>query len=148
MDIRGDNITFDPGIYVITGFMDIRGTNMTMNGVTFFFTCSSYPTSTCSPGQGGGSFNFHGSGTSTISPPSSGPYAASPGFTGIPFFVDRNNVGATSTCDDFRFLSGTINTTGSFYGKSACVRISAGGAFSGGIVASRVLVTGGTMTVG
>jgi prepilin-type N-terminal cleavage/methylation domain-containing protein len=146
-------VAFPPGIYVITGLLDVKsGANgLNLAGVTLYFACTSYPTP-CPPGSQGGSFLFRqGSGTVTLTPVTSGEYAATPQFPGISIFIDRNNVASSYAAPNGRptpiFTSGTTNAIGAVYALSAQVTVTGGGSFSGGIVSKTFDISGGSGTI-
>jgi prepilin-type N-terminal cleavage/methylation domain-containing protein len=147
LTIKGP-VSFAPGVYVITDFLSFTsGTgNLTLNGVSFYFGCSAYPTP-CASGTDGASFRFQqgNSETITLNPYTGGDFANS----GIGLFLDRNNIGQVG-CDKTStgVTSGITVIKGALYAKSACVTLSGGGSIPGGVVAAQVVVTGGAMSVG
>lgn len=112
------SLTMEPGTYVITNSLSFSGNGtLTANGVTLYFACSLYPTP-CAAGQAGGSFSLIGNGSTSVTPPTSGP------FQGLSIFADRNNTGASSLSGNGNLLSGTI------YTKSADLGLSGNGTLS------------------
>ncbi len=85
------NCVLKPGLYVVTGANHRSGqTNVTANGVTFYFGCQDSSTSTprlraCATGEKGGDLLFTGSATLNITAPTSGATA------GLAMAADRNN---------------------------------------------------------
>jgi len=141
-------VSFAPGVYVVTDFLAFKsGTgNLTLDGVSFYFGCSAYPTP-CASGEDGGSFRFQQGSTETITlnPYTGGDFAN----TGIGLFLDRNNIGQVGCSNTSTGITSGISIIrGALYARSACVTLSGGGSIPGGVVAAEVVVTGGAMTVG
>jgi hypothetical protein len=146
--VQASNVTFQSGVYVITGFLQFTSipTNP-LAGVSFYFGCSNYPTPCAAGGQTGGSFRFQGGGTLAMTPVTSGDLGAA----GITLFMDRNDTGGTGTCDKTNgpsFTNGQTGISGAIYAASACVLLSGGGSISGGVIAKQIDVTGGTWNFG
>lgn len=101
------SLTMAPGTYIITHSMSFSGSgSLTANGVTLYFACAAYP-SPCSSGQSGASFSITGNGTTSITPPASGP------FQGLAIFADRNNATSSSlNGNGGTLLTGTVYTKG------------------------------------
>jgi Flp pilus assembly protein TadG len=134
------SLTLNPGTYVITQSLSMTGTgNLIANGVTLYFACPEYP-SPCTPGEQGGSFSITGSGTLSISPPTSGT------FQGLSFFADRNNVGPTggSNLDG----NGGSPESGTIYTKSMPLTLNGNGTsttistINSMVIASTLTLTG------
>lgn len=128
------SLTLQPGVYCITGALNVAGGTFTANGVTLYFLCgtSSAP-SACSSGAQGGSFSLSGNGVYDMSAPSSGPY------DGMAIFYDRNN---TSTLSVAGTSSDAIS--GTIYGKSSALQFSG----TAGTFTLNSMVVGDTVSVG
>jgi hypothetical protein len=109
MTLLNVNVTFNPGLYIITGGINWQRTNTTGNGVTFFFT------------KVGGTTKY---GTVVMTTLSQIDLNAASGTTfgvansngalaGILFFCDRNWVNATA--QDFQYNSSTGYNSGVWY---------------------------------
>jgi Flp pilus assembly protein TadG len=97
----GSTLTLSPGTFVITTQLNVNGGTLMATGVTIFLTCTTYPTA-CGSGALGGYITV-GSGSFTLSPPTSGPYF------GLTVFADRNNVSRNT------FSSSTATVSGTWY---------------------------------
>jgi len=135
----GSVLTLLPGIYFIAGSFSVGGTGgASVNesatpGVMLYFTCSASGqiTACVSPGQTGGSLSLGGTGSMTLSPMPTGPYA------GLTVFADRNNNAPMS-------LSGTpgLSFTGTIYAKDAALSING----TGGTIGSMIIVSSATIS--
>ena len=127
------NLTMNPGLYVFTGAFSVSGAwNITGNGVTLYFGCSSYPTACSSSGQSGGSLSLNGAGNMTFSAPTSG------STQGMLVFFDRHNTSNLA-------LTGASNTTisGTFYARSSSITLNgAGNGIDSLIVVDKAQITG------
>ncbi len=101
LNIWGSNVTFQPGLYIITGGGTWLSSTVTGTGVTIFLT------------KGGGSNSYTNlaiNGTSvTFTAPTS---TANGGLTGIVFFADRN---WNSSTQGITLTSCTVTTDGIWY---------------------------------
>jgi hypothetical protein len=136
--LTGNSIlTLQSGTYIITGAFTVGGTggaSITENsGVMLYFTCSSGGvTAPCtSPGQAGGSLNLGGTGSMTLSPMTSGPYA------NLTVFYDRNNNSPMT-------LSGTpgFALEGTIYAKDSSLALNG----TGTTLSSMVIVNSATIS--
>jgi prepilin-type N-terminal cleavage/methylation domain-containing protein len=153
-------VTFPPGIYVITGLLHVQAgaDGASLAGVTLYFACTNYP-APCDRNSQGGSFDFGQDPgnvaltpiTVTLTPVTTGEYAATTQSKGISIFVDRNNVASSHIDVDGRptpvFASGTTNVAGAVYAAGARITITGGGNFVGGIVAKAFDIAGGNDTI-
>jgi Flp pilus assembly protein TadG len=106
-------IAMGRGLYVVTGSANING-NIVANGVTLYFVCGTYlAPRACNVGDSGGSLNFVGSNTLTITAP-----AAGEANQGLAIVADRNNTATLS----FRG-SQTTQNTGTIYAKSGTLNV-------------------------
>jgi hypothetical protein len=87
----GSTCNVQPGLYVVTGSNHYSGqTDITANGVTFYFTCQDTSTTqprarTCNPGEDGGDLLMTGQASLTITPQTTGSLA------GVSLVSDRNS---------------------------------------------------------
>ena len=114
----GGSLTMEPGTYIITQGISFSGNgSLTANGVTLYMACSMYPTPCLSTGEAGATFSITGNGSTSITPPTSGP------FQGLTIFDDRNN---TDTNSSLNGNGGTL-LTGTVYAKSIFLTITGNG---------------------
>jgi Tfp pilus assembly protein PilX len=132
--MSNSNVTFNPGTYILYGggFTQSNGTT-TGAGVTFYNTCSPSP---CSGGNNYKPVTISGSGSSTLSAPTSG------SLTGIIFFEDPT---AKALSNDS--VSGNSSTcfTGVLYfpqGKLTYSGGSSGGSCNTQLVADEIVFSG------
>jgi hypothetical protein len=118
------NLYLNPGTYVITGpagesVSVSSGGSIQGTGVTLFFTCSNFPSQSCScPGSSPGSnLKISSDGGLKITAPTTGTYA------GVAIFFDRCNTGAIELS-----ANGSTPVTGAIYAKSSPLLLTANGA--------------------
>lgn len=105
--------TMSPGLYVVTGHSGISGNNsIKALGVTMYFTCGTpaAPRLCTLADANPGDLVFGGTGTLTITAPTTGPTAGHPEVAGVAIIADRNNTGFFSYKGN-----GTIANTGTIY---------------------------------
>ncbi len=102
---NGGTFTMAPGVYYIQGgsFNIANGCTLTGNGVTIYID------------NGGGTINFEGGTKTTLTPPTSGPYA------GLSYFQDRNSAVPPNIAN-----GSTINMSGTFYAAGAALTFAGG----------------------
>jgi hypothetical protein len=102
-------VTMNPGLYYLQGGLSISGGgSLSGSGVTIY-------------SDGGGALSMVGTGSLTLSPPSSGPYQ------GITIFQERSSGQTISVKGN----GNNTNITGTFYAASAGLAIDGGGASVG-----------------
>jgi len=114
--------TLNPGIYVITGGITLKGNDLlTGSGVMLYFACSNYP-SECAPGIAGAGIKATGNGAMRITPPTSGVYQ------GLSIFADRNNTSTFTYRGNGTNENGLTNGgAGTFYMKSGTLDLRGNG---------------------
>jgi Putative Flp pilus-assembly TadE/G-like len=130
-------LTLEPGIYFIAGSFTVGGTGgasvYESEGVLLYFTCmsGSQLAACASGGQSGGTLSLSGTGSMTLEPQSTGPYA------NLTVFYDRNNDAGIT-------LSGTpgLSITGTIYAKSASLALNG----TGDTLASYIIVNSATIS--
>ncbi|MFN2450764.1 MAG: pilus assembly protein TadG-related protein [Candidatus Dormibacteria bacterium] len=133
----GYTVTFAPGVYIVLGELSVSNVGSVVgSGVTFYFTCATYPTPVAclSTGQAGGYYFQNGAPVVTLAAPTGGSLA------GMLFYSDRNN-----TATDTLTGGGGSTFTGDIYAKSANVTVtgtSSALAANSTIAANTVTVTG------
>jgi hypothetical protein len=133
----------ETGTYFITGPFTVGGTggaSITQSaGVMMYFTCSSggQVTACASPGQSGGSLSLGGTGSITLAPQTTGPYA------NMTIFYDRNNNAPLS-------LSGTpgLSIQGTIYAKDSALNMNGTGTTLGSLIIVNSATISGTGTLG
>jgi hypothetical protein len=109
------NVTFQPGVYVISGgsFKINAGANVVGSGVTFYLT-------------NGARIQFNGNATMNFSPPTSGDYK------GLVMFGDRGDLGGLNTFNGtasslitggLYFPAQQVQWLGNFTGQNGCTQI-------------------------
>jgi Flp pilus assembly protein TadG len=120
--IGSSTLTLETGNYFITGSFSVGGTGGASvdesGGVMLYFTCGSgnQIVACASGGQAGGSLSLAGTGSLTLSPQTTGPYA------NLTVFYDRNNNAPIN-------LSGTpgLSFTGTVYAKDSALSLNGTG---------------------
>ncbi len=149
--ITGGTVTFEPGIYVITGgrtnAINITGGTVTGTGVLFYNTASNYDPSTGTDNGNGtstvGGINISGSGValSGLDDPTS-PY------NGMLFFTDRSNTGTLTPSISIQGGSDGAMVTGTTYAPTANLSISGSGTWNSQFLVNSMSITGqGTVTI-
>jgi hypothetical protein len=118
----GSRLTLNPGIYVIAGGgFSVSGNNSSVSGanVMIYNAGSNYLGS----GNAFGGVNLSGTGSITLSPPTTGPYS------GILIFQSRDNTSALGLSG-----SGIVMPGGVIYAPAAGLSISGSGQFQGSLV--------------
>jgi hypothetical protein len=144
-------VTFQPGIYVITGgrtsAINITGGAVTGAGVMFYDTASNYDPSTGADTGSGtsrfGGINISGSGVtlSGLNDPTS-PY------NGMLFFMDRSNTGSLTSVISIQGGSGGATVTGTTYAPTGNLSISGSGKWNSQFLVNSTSITGGgTVTI-
>jgi Flp pilus assembly protein TadG len=135
LTISNANVTFSPGLYIITGGATWTNATVTGTGVTIYFTTG-----------GGASYGQFKVSNSTVT--LSAPTASSNGaLAAILFFADRN--WSATASQDFQCLTSTFQGDGIWYLKSAGLEVYNCSTFTGnnylGIVANNVFTAGSNM---
>jgi hypothetical protein len=159
IQITGGNVTFNPGVYILTGGMDIHDStgvlgNLTVtgNGVMFYNTGTNYDPSTGSPDNTDASLydpNPYGintptsvfggididgtTATITLSPIAS---AADP-FNGVLIYQSRANTQTIKI-----IMGGNLSLTGTLYAKWAQFNISGGGTYQAQFIGGSMGLSG------
>jgi Flp pilus assembly protein TadG len=145
--ITGGTVTFNPGIYVVTGgktnAIDITGGTVTGTSVFFYDTASNYdPTTGNDSGSGKSSFggiNISGSGVNL-----SGLVDPSSPYNGMVFFMDRANTGSGGS-NTISIQGGSSGATivGTTYAPNTNVQVSGQGTWNAQFIVGLMSVTGG-----
>jgi Flp pilus assembly protein TadG len=149
--ISGGTVTFDPGIYVVTGgridAINITGGTVTGTGVMFYDTASNYDpytgTDTGGWSSAFGGINIGGSGVtlSGLNDPTS-PY------NGMLFFMDRSNTGAFTSAITIQGGSGGATVSGTTYAPTGSLFVSGSGTWNSQFLVNSMSITGGgTVTI-
>jgi Flp pilus assembly protein TadG len=149
--ITGGTVTFNPGIYVVTGgktnAIDITGGTVTGTGVMFYDTASNYdPSSGQDTGSGNSKFggiNISGSGVSF-----SGLNDSSSPYNGMLFFMDRSNTGNSTSTISIQGGSSGATVTGVTYAPTANLQVSGSGSWNSQFLVNSMSVSGqGNVTI-
>jgi Flp pilus assembly protein TadG len=149
--ITGGTVTFEPGIYVITGgrtnAINITGGTVTGAGVMFYDTASNYDPATGTDTEGlfptFGGINISGSGVtlSGLDDPTS-PY------NGMLLFMDRLNTGALTSFITIQGGSGGVAVSGTTYAPTGSLSVSGSGTWNSQFLVNSMSITGGgTVTI-
>ncbi|MHC5544727.1 hypothetical protein ACYOEI_41370, partial [Singulisphaera rosea] len=123
------HLTLNPGIYIIAGggFTVAGSASVSGTGVTIYNTNAAFP------GSGGayGAFTVSGSGTVSLTSPSSGSYA------GVLLFQDRGNTAGVSISG-----SGVVGSSGTLYAPSAMLTLSGSGRITLPLIVDKLTLSG------
>ena len=113
--------TLNPGIYVVTGSIDMKQNGTLLgSGVMIYLACSNYPTPCSSSGEDGAGFSGNGGNVGLPNQPLSAPTSGT--YSGLLIFADRNN-----TADLFGSNGNiTYNMKGTIYALNASVELGGG----------------------
>jgi hypothetical protein len=150
--ITGGTVTFNPGIYVVTGgkanAIDITGGTVTGTGVLFYNTATNYDPGTGND-TGPGNSSFGGINISSGSVALSGLVDPTSPYNGMLFFMDRANTGnGGRNTISIQGGSSGAQVGGTTYAPSTDVQISGQGNWNSQfIVGSMSVAGGGTVTI-
>jgi Flp pilus assembly protein TadG len=149
--ITGGTVTFNPGIYVVTGgktnAIDITGGTVTGTGVMFYDTASNYDPSTGTD-TGSGNSNFGGINVSSSGVSLSGLNDSSSPYNGMLFFMDRSNTGNSTATVSIQGGSSGATVTGTTYAPTASLSISGSGTWNSQFLVNSMSISGqGTVTI-
>jgi Flp pilus assembly protein TadG len=138
INVGGSSVlTLETGTYFINGAFTVGGTGgasiQESAGVLLYFTCGTTTqlVACSSGGQAGGSLTLSGTGSLTLAPMTTGPYA------NLTVFYDRNNTGTMS-------LSGTpgMELSGTIYAKDSALTLNG----TGSTIESLIIVNTATIS--
>lgn len=141
-DTSSGTLTLSPGIYIITGALDVTGKgNLVGPGVMLFFACPAAHGSTalfaaCTSGEkDGGTMDIEGSGSVTLSAMSASTVAGLDptgalgyaDYEGLLIYYDRKSAASMKIDGSGVSSPGTLSTSGTIYGASSSFSLDGNG---------------------